>query len=153
MYLHTKLEDLPLETCDDHASYRHARRRFLSPANGTQSKVSVYEIPPGSAACPYHYHLKNEETFYILSGQGLLKTMQGDEVVRSGDLLHFPAGCEGAHKLTNTSETEPLIYLDFDIIHDLDVAVYPDSGKLGVWGKGVNRLYRIEENLDYYDGE
>lgn len=40
----------------------------------------------------------------------------------------------GAHKLTNTSKTENLVYIDFDVIHDLDVTVYPDSNKIGIWG-------------------
>ena len=71
----------------------------------------------------------------------------------AGDLLFFPADESGAHKLTNCSETEKLVYLDFDVIHDLDAAVYPDSGKIGVWGKGINRVYRMDENVDYYEGE
>ena len=74
-------------------------------------------------------------------------------LIRPGDLLFFPAGEAGAHKLTNPSETEALVYLDFDIVHDLDVTVYPDSGKLGIWGKDTNKLYRIGDDVDYYEGE
>ena len=115
--------------------------------------VSIYEIPPMKSAYPYHYHLKDEETFYIISGEGLLRTPDGERVVHAGELLFFPAGSEGAHKLTNTSSTEKLVYIDFDAIHDLDAAVYPDSGKIGVWGKDVNLVFRKEEHVDYYDGE
>ena len=43
--------------------------------------------------------------------------------------------------------------MDFDVSHDIDVAFYPDSGKIGVWGKGINRVYRADGNVDYYDGE
>ena len=68
-------------------------------------------------------------------------------------MLFFPAGSAGAHKLTNASATEKLVYIDFDVIHDLDAAVYPDSGKIGVWGKGINRVYRLEDDVPYYDGE
>jgi uncharacterized cupin superfamily protein len=71
--------------------------------------VSVYEIPPGKAAYPYHFHHKNEETFYILSGKGVLRTPDGERKVTAGELLFFPTGPEGAHKLTNTSQTEKLI--------------------------------------------
>ena len=35
----------------------------------------------------------------------------------------------------------------------LDKAVYPDSGKIGIWGKDINRVYRMDENVDYYTGE
>ena len=33
------------------------------------------------------------------------------------------------------------------------VAVYPDSGKIGVWGKDVNKVYKTEENVGDYEGE
>src|SRR5690606_31385298 len=112
-------------------------------------KISLYEIPPQKAAYPYHYHTKNEEAFYILQGSGLLKTPEGERPVAAGDLIFFPANEKGAHKLTNTSETEMLIYLDFDTHNDLDVAFYPDSGKIGVWGQGINQVYRVQEQVTY----
>ena len=77
---------------------------------------------------------------------------EGERPVSAGDFLHFPAGPEGAHKLTNTGSV-PLVYIDFDVIHDLDVCLYPDSGKLAVWGKGVNRVYPADAHVDYYEGE
>ena len=71
----------------------------------------------------------------------------------AGELLFFPTGPEGAHKLTNTSQTEKLIYIDFDVVHEIDIAVYPDSDKVGIWGKGINKLYPRAANVDYYEGE
>ena len=71
----------------------------------------------------------------------------------AGDLLFFPADESGAHKLTNDSDTENLVYIDFDAINDLDAAVYPDSGKIGVWGRNINRVYRMDDKVDYDDGE
>ena len=46
-----------------------------------------------------------------------------------------------------------LVYLDFDVVHDVDIAVYPETGKLGVWGKNINRIWRQQDDVDYYDGE
>ena len=150
---HSRIETIPASHKCEHDGYEYFRRKFVPFGGAKNTLVSVYEIPPGKAAYPYHYHLKDEETFYILSGEGLLKTPDGDRPVHAGELLFFPAGNAGAHKLTNTSSTEKLVYIDFDVIHDLDVALYPDSGKIGVWGKDVNRVYRVDENVDYYDGE
>ena len=82
-----------------------------------------------------------------------MKTPEGEKTVSAGDLLFFPANSDGAHKLTNLSDTEDLVYLDFDVVHDLDVAVYPETGKLGVWGKNINRVWRQQDDVDYYDGE
>ena len=149
---HCNLEDLPRKHKRGADGYEFYRRDLLG-VHEAQSLVRVYEIPPGKSAYPYHYHLKNEEVFFILKGEGLLRTPEGQRPVRPGDLLHFPADPSGAHKLTNTSESELLVYLDFDVVHDLDAAIYPDSGKIGIWGKDTNRTYRIGDDVDYYENE
>ena len=114
--------------------------------------VALYEIPPGKSAYPYHYHAQNEECFYVLGGSGTLRTPRGERPVQAGEFLFFPAGPIGAHKLTNTGDVD-LAYLDFDTSHEIDVTFYPDSGKLGVWGKNINQLYKTEDQVGYYDGE
>ena len=149
---HLNIDDLPRKHKRGAEGYEFTRRDFLA-VHEANTLVRVYELPPGKSAYPYHYHLKNEETFFILRGEGLLRTSEGVRTVKAGDLLFFPAGETGAHKLTNTSDTEMLVYIDFDIVHDLDVAVYSDSGKLGIWGKDTNRIYRLDDDVDYYEGE
>ncbi len=146
------IDDLPRKHKRGAEGYEFIRRDFLA-VHEANTLVRVYELPPGKSAYPYHYHLKNEETFFILRGEGLLRTPEGERAVKAGDLLFFPAGENGAHKLTNTSETEMLVYLDFDIVHDLDVTMYPDSGKIGIWGMDTNKIYRIGDDVDYYEGE
>ena len=150
---HCKLMDLPQSHKSEHEGYEYRRRKFVPYGASKNTVVSIYEIPPGKAAYPYHYHHKNEETFYILQGEGMLKTPEGERKVATGEMLFFPTGPEGAHKLTNTSETEDLIYIDFDVVHDVDIAVYPDSDKIGIWGMGINQVYPTSSAVDYYDGE
>ena len=150
---HCRIEQLPVSHKCEHDGYEYFRRKFIPFGGAKNTLVRVYEIPPGQAADPYHYHHKNEEVFYILSGEGLLRTPAGERRVAAGELLFFPTGPEGAHKLTNTSETEMLVYLDFDIVHDLDVTMYPDSGKIGIWGMDTNKIYRIGDDVDYDEGE
>lgn len=150
---HAHISELPASTKAEHSGYGYVKRKFVQRGGAQSTLVTVYEIPPGKAAYPYHYHLKDEETFYIISGEGVLKTPEGEKRVSAGDLLFFPAGSEGAHRLTNASAAETLVYIDFDVIHDLDAAVYPDSGKIGVWGKGINRVYPMDADVDYYEGE
>lgn len=150
---HSKIEDIvPSHKCE-HEGYEYYRRKFVPFGAAKNTLVSVYEIPPGKSAYPYHYHHKNEETFYIISGEGILRTPDGERKVAVGELLFFPTGPEGAHKLTNCSDTEKLVYIDFDVVHDVDVTVYPDSDKIGVWGMGINRLYPQSGDVDYYHGE
>ena len=150
---HSRIEDIPVSHKCDQVGYEYFRRKFIPFGGAKNTLVSVYEIPPGKAAYPYHFHYKNEEVFYILSGEGLLKTPEGERKVAAGELLFFPVGEAGAHKLTNTSETEKLVYIDFDVVHDIDIAVYPDSEKIGIWGMNINKIYPQNEDVDYYKGE
>ena len=149
----SRIEEIPVSHRREHGDYEYFRRKFVPFGGAANTVVSVYEIPPGKAAYPYHFHHCNEETFYILSGEGILKTPEGERKVSAGELLFFPTGEKGAHKLTNCSDTENLLYLDFDAVHEIDIAEYPDSGKIGVWGKGINQLYPRSASVDYYDGE
>jgi uncharacterized cupin superfamily protein len=150
---HSKIEDIPVSHRCEHEGYEYFRRKFIPFGGAKNTLVSIYEIPPRKAAYPYHFHHKNEEVFYILSGEGILKTPEGERKVTAGELLFFPASAAGAHKLTNCSDTENLVYIDFDVVHEVDITEYPDSGKLGIWGKGINKIYPASENVDYYDGE
>ena len=149
---HCNISQLEAKRKAEHEPYEYCKKEFVPRGYAEKTMVSVYEIPPGKSAYPYHYHLKNEETFYIISGEGILKTPEGERKVTAGDLIFFPASAAGAHKLTNTA-AENLVYIDFDVIHDMDVTVYPDSQKIAVWGKDTNRVYPMDANVDYYEGE
>lgn len=150
---HSKIEDIPASHKCEHEGYEYYRRKFIPFGGAKNSLVSVYEIPPHKSAYPYHFHHNNEETFYILRGEGTLRTPDGERNVSAGEFLFFPTGPAGAHKLTNSSDIENLIYIDFDVVHDVDVTIYPESEKIGVWGMGINQIYPQSEAVDYYDGE
>jgi len=151
--LHVNIGELPQKHKAEHEGYEYTRRDFVPRFAAKQCVAAVYEIPPEKSAYPYHYHTMNEEIFYIISGSGVLRTPDGERRIAAGDLLFFPADERGAHKLTNDSATEKLVYLDVDTTNPLDVSAYPDSGKIGVWGMGINKVFRTADEVDYYDGE
>ncbi len=68
----------------------------------------------------------------------------------------FPDGPAGAHKLTNRGD-EPVRLVMLSTKSNPAVAVYPDSGKIGVWpepGGGPDQLMvRRESNVGYWEGE
>ncbi|MCL2702078.1 MAG: cupin domain-containing protein [Defluviitaleaceae bacterium] len=136
-----------------HHGYEYYRKTIISGENGNKCNVSVYEIPPGKSAYPYHYHFQSEEIFYIISGHGIVRTPDGNKNVTAGDILVFPAGEAGAHKLTNSSETEMLTYIDFDTYHSPEVSFMPDSNKSVIYGKGLRKIISGEVEVDYYKGE
>jgi uncharacterized cupin superfamily protein len=148
-----RVMDITATHKEEHENYEYNRCGLVPIRKDGQCKISLYEIPPKKAAYPYHYHTKNEETFYILQGQGLLKTPNGEKIVTAGDIIFFPANENGAHKLTNISDVEKLVYIDFDTCNDIDVTFYPDSGKIGIWGKNINQLYEVKDQVEYYKGE
>lgn len=66
------------------------RRKKLGDAGGDRLGCSLYELPPGARAWPYHYHTGNEEALYVLSGAGELR-LDGDRyALEPGDYVAFP---------------------------------------------------------------
>lgn len=134
------------------SNYGFTRRRLIPTDQMKNCSVSFYELEPGASNCPYHYHTVNEEVFYIISGTGTLKMPEGDKTVAAGDIIYFPADDSGAHKLTNNSN-EKLVYIDFDTSLLPEIAVYPDSGKIGFYNGGDRAIFKRNTEVDYYDGE
>lgn len=151
--LHIRAEAAQSSHKNEHAGYEYVKRAVVPRGAAGHCAVSVYEVPPGKSAYPYHYHTANEEVFYILWGTGTLRTPEGAKTVVPGDFLFFPANASGAHKLTNESPDETLVYIDFGTANSVDVAFYPDSGKVGIWGRNINAVFEEERKVDYYHGE
>ena len=124
------------------------------PNDGNQTVVAFYTLPPGKSSYPFHYHTTNEEVFYIISGDAVLETSDGILRITAGDVIVCPAGKNGAHKITNPSETENLIYLDVDTNNTPDIAYYPHSNKLGVRiAGGIRDNFSLDSTAGYYDNE
>ena len=138
-------------TDDDYPVGYHVLYQRIGPLIGAeQLGLSVYELPPGQSVCPYHYEVGFEEWLIVLVGAPTLRTPAGEEDLRPWDVAFFPDGEDGAHKVTNrTSETVRVAILSNKT--QPGVAVYPDSNKLGVWPQ--NKLFRLTDAVDYWDGE
>ena len=55
---------------EDPEGYRAGRYQPGPAVGATRTGISVYEIPPGQAVCPYHYEYTEEEWLLVLDGQG-----------------------------------------------------------------------------------
>lgn len=135
-----------------------SRRARLGYELGTELiGASLWELPAGEAAYPYHFHYSDEELVIVLSGRPSLRTQQGTRELEEGEVLSFPVGEEGAHQILNRSE-EPATFLAISSSGRPDVVVYPDSGKVGVGerlpkGGGLRGFFRQENAVDYWTGE
>jgi uncharacterized cupin superfamily protein len=121
--------------------------------------ASVYDLPPGEAVCPYHYHLANEELLIVVRGSPHLRTPDGWRELEEGEVVAFPVGERGAHQVVNRG-TEPAAVLIVSEMRSPDIPVYPDSGKIGVrehapgsGREGLRLNFRSPDAVDYWDGE
>ncbi len=120
-----------------------------------QIGCSLVELEPGKRAWPYHLHYAEEEMFVILEGRGTIRYDGEKYPVREGDVIFTPTGPGTAHQIINTSDA-PLRYLALSSRADAEVAVYPDSGKIGAYLSGDERfafIGRAEDGVDYWNGE
>jgi uncharacterized cupin superfamily protein len=86
----------------------------------------------------------------VVAGRPTLRDPDGEEELAPGDLVVFPEGEEGAHKVTNnTGETVRIAMISNT--DEPSVAFYPDSGKVGVWPAG--KLFRLADEVDYFADE
>ena len=138
----------------DPEGYRAGLDRFGPKIGATQLGASVYELPSGQSICPYHYEYPEEEWLLVLSGRVDVRTPEGEEELGPMEVVCFPFGPDGAHKVTNRSEETARVVM-LSTKAQVAIAVYPDSGKvLAHPGNPDDRLMvRRESAVDYYDGE
>lgn len=139
---------------DDPEGYRAGMNRFGPSIGATTMGASIYELPEGQSICPYHYEYGNEEWLIVLEGRPTLRHPGGEEELEPGDVVCFPVGPEGAHKVMNrTGETVRVLMISTKF--EPSVAVYPDSDKIGVFTEKRHDdvMVRRESGVDYWDGE
>jgi uncharacterized cupin superfamily protein len=147
------LYDLPVEADPgDPAGYRKREAAFGERIGGVHLGGTVYELDPGESTFPYHYECVEEEWLLVLTGTPTLRDPDGEHELVPGDLVCFPPGPEGAHRLSNRSGAVTRFLLFSTVPKpSLSIAVYPDSDKLSVWPPG--KRLRMSESVGYWDGE
>jgi uncharacterized cupin superfamily protein len=113
---------------------------------------TLYEVPPGESSCPYHFHLGLEEWLLVVGGRPTLRTPQGERELEPGEVVCFPEGESGAHKLENRSD-ESVRVLFLSTKQDPYVTYYPDSDKVGVRSQAERPTFRRGDEVDYFEGE
>lgn len=148
------LEDMTPKHKHDHECYDYNKYEVTKRCDFDQAYVCFYEVMPLSSTFPKHYHSYNTECFYIIKGDGIIETDDEQVKVKAGDVIVFPRGKKGTHKLTNTSKSDTLLYIDFDTTNSPDIIHYVDSNKIGIIEHNISStFYRENDNVDYYEGE
>ena len=137
--------------------FRAQRAGIGRQAGAERLGLSLWEVPPGQAAYPYHAHLTEEELVIVLSGTPSLRTVDGWRDLEQGEVVSFPRGEQGAHQIVNRTE-ETIRFLAFSTTGEPDVVLQPDSGKIGAFerrpeGGGLRAWFRRGDEVGYYEGE
>jgi len=142
-----KAEDIAVmaETINVHQFNENAVRhtRSLSDQLGlTDIGVHLVRLAAGNESTQFHYHHRDEEFLYILSGRGIAEIGSQQHEVAAGDFMAF--GRESLpHTLTNPF-TEDLVYLMGGTRNAIDICDYPRINR---------RMYRVDGSKQYVDLE
>jgi uncharacterized cupin superfamily protein len=139
---------------DDPDGFRAGMFRFGKQLGAIGTGMSVYELPPGQAVCPYHYEYGEEEWVLALEGRPSVRTLEGTEELEPFDVVFFPKGPDGAHQVRNDSDSSARVVMWSTIVYPSATA-YPDSNKVAVWtgDRAEDLMVERSSKVDYFHGE
>jgi uncharacterized cupin superfamily protein len=78
--------------------------RLARHAGAHRLAANLYELDPGALVSPLHFHHRNEELLFVLSGTPALRRSDSDvRDLSPGDVIAFPTGPDGVHQILNRS--------------------------------------------------
>ena len=155
----TSFLDPEFEPVVERDGFRVRRARLGRQAGAEHLGASLFELEPGCAPFPLHYHLGNEELLIVLVGETVLRTADGERPLAKGELVALPVGEAGAHQVINRG-SEPARIVIISEMNAPDVVVRPESGKIsafgrapGAAGEGFHDVYFRRDAVELWDGE
>lgn len=147
------------EPPSEREGFRGRRARLGRQAGSERLGASLFELEPGSAPFPLHYHLGNEEMLIVIAGETALRTPAGERALAEGEVVAFPIGEAGAHQIINHGASPARIVIISEM-NAPDVIVRPESQKIsafgrapGAAGEGFHDAYFRRDAVDLWEGE
>lgn len=109
--------------------------------------VNRTTLSPGAESAILHRHTRQDEFIYILSGQPVLVTDQGEFPMTPGMCAGFPA-MGIAHQLVNRTQ-EPVIYLEIGDRTPCDEGIYPKDDLKAVQDADGRWVYLHRDGTPY----
>lgn len=111
-------------------------KRKLGDALGLKNfGVNLTTLGPGAQSALRHWHARQDEFIFVLSGELVLITEAGEQVLTPGMAAGFPAGNPDAHCLVNRSGHDAT-YLEMGDRTPGDAVTYPDDDIQGRMQEG-----------------
>jgi uncharacterized cupin superfamily protein len=83
-----------------------SRKRLARAAGLTHFGVNICTLKPGAASSQRHWHEKEDELIYVLTGEVVLREDNGETVLKPGDAAAWKAGVANGHCLINRSDSD-----------------------------------------------
>ena len=132
-----KRDPKPIHTQDmDWSEYRETdqvrfRYKIFPDPDSCHVGFGIMDLPPGCHTGTAHYHMKEEEQLYVLTGSMEVRLGKSWHTVGPGDYVWFPAGEATEHKLRNRNN-EACQFLLLGERRKDEVVVYPDTEQVHV---------------------
>lgn len=118
------------------APCKERRWKKLGDAAGlTQFGVNLVTLTPGVWSSQRHWHSHEDEFVWMLEGELVLVTDDGEEIMRAGDCVGFKAGVRDGHCLQNRSAKDARFLVvgsrneeDWGEYSDIDMKFLPGRG-------------------------
>ena len=149
------LNDLEFDDVRQGEGFECRRARLGLQTGVTRVGASLWELPPGRAPYPYHFHLTEDEILILLEGTLSLRTPEGWRDMEQGEVVGFPVGEAGAHQVVNrTGSTVRFLAISNSGMPEAVVQV--DANKIGVFerrpdGGGIREWYRRGDSVSYLE--
>lgn len=120
----------------------------LARPDGTRLGASVWELQPGAAQFVYHFHHGSEELLVVLRGRPTVQLHDGDRQLEEGEVVTFPRGPEGGHRIRNDGEHTARVLI-VSTNASPDVAEYPSSGKVAWIVDREHHFHRASDEVEH----
>jgi uncharacterized cupin superfamily protein len=137
----TSLEDFGLKTLIPRLGAVSDSKHFV---------FDIRQLDPGKFSFPYHFHRNAEELIMVISGAMTLRSVDGFQIVNTGELVFFEIGETSAHQFYNHTHSL-CAYLDIRTTVGMDITEYPDSGKINILPSW--EVYEKNTRVEYNKGE
>ena len=117
-----------------------AKRRLGDALGLTLFGVNLTAIKPGAQSALRHWHSAQDEFIYVIEGELVLVTDEGEQVLKPGMCAGFPAGKANGHHLVNRTGRDA-VYLEVGDRTGSDTVTYPDNNIVAApTGDGARRF-------------
>jgi uncharacterized cupin superfamily protein len=122
------------------ANQQRHNRRLGDHAGLRNFGVNLTRIIPGGQSSSRHAHSRQDEFVFVLEGEVVLETNEGEQTLTPGMCAGFPAGTGDAHRFVNQSSSDVTLLVIGDRTPGDEIS-YPDIDMHGILGPDA--IYRF----------